>query len=417
MKLTTLIIMLGAVSASLLFATMAVLIFVEFPAQQDKLLKQGGWALAENLRQQVEPMILTDERLQLDEAVTMAKLSDKNIDYIFILNEDKQPLASTFSKGVPKILIDFIGQKTRGKFAKTFSEGGKSQLHMSMALMDGDLGSLHIGMNREPILAFTNISLLKLSIVFLIMTVAALITAILVGRGVGRPLNQIATALKKTSGRWPRLDHIDAGPTLEVREFVTIFKQMINELEQTEQKRQIYEQKLLATERMASIGQLAAEVAHEINNPLDGLIEITRYLDQIGENPEKARKYLPLMRQGLEQIERIGRKLLRFAHKDSEDYAEVFNVCTVINDTVALLNGSMKKRGVIVGISGRRRCIAVGNAVATGQAVMNLLLNAADAMADEGGNINIDVSSDNGEVLIAVEDKGPGVSEEISETF
>ncbi|MHC4284133.1 MAG: sensor histidine kinase [Planctomycetota bacterium] len=166
---------------------------------------------------------------------------------------------------------------------------------------------------------------------------------------------------------------------------------------------------------MASIGQLAAEVAHEINNPLDGLIEITRYLEQIGEKPEKARKYLPLMRQGLEQIERIGRKLLRFSHKDSEDYAEVFDVCAVINDTIALLSGTMKKRDVLVAISGKRRCIAIGNAVATGQAVMNLMLNAADAMADESGRINIDISSANGEVIIVVEDKGPGVSEEISE--
>jgi signal transduction histidine kinase len=147
---------------------------------------------------------------------------------------------------------------------------------------------------------------------------------------------------------------------------------------------------------------------------LDGLIEITRYLEQIGEKPEKARKYLPLMRQGLEQIERIGRKLLRFSHKDSEDYAEVFDVYTVINDTIALLSGSMKKRGVFVAFSRKRRCIAVGNAVATGQAVMNLLLNAADAMENEGGRVNIDVTSGNGDVLIAVEDEGPGISEKIS---
>ncbi len=202
---------------------------------------------------------------------------------------------------------------------------------------------------------------------------------------------------------------------MEIQEFAAILKQMIHELEQAEQKRQNYEQKILATERMASIGQLAAEVAHEINNPLDGLIEITRYLEQVGEKPEKARKYLPLMRQGLEQIERIGRKLLRFSHKDSEDYAEVFDVCTVINDTIALLSGTLKKRGVLVAFSGKRRCIAIGNAVATGQAVMNLLLNAADAMENEGRRINIDVTSSNGAVLIAVEDEGPGISEEISE--
>jgi two-component system sensor histidine kinase HupT/HoxJ len=93
----------------------------------------------------------------------------------------------------------------------------------------------------------------------------------------------------------------------------------------------------------------------------------------------------------------------------------VFDVCAVINDTIALLSGTMKKRGVLVAISGKRRCIAIGNAVATGQAVMNLLLNATDAMENEGGRINIDVTSSNGAVLIAIEDEGPGINEKISQ--
>jgi len=272
-----------------------------------------------------------------------------------------------------------------------------------------------LGVNSKSIKAFAKKSILKLSMTFSIISVLSIALAILIGRGVGKPLSQIANTLKKSKGRWPKLDHINTGPTLEIQEFADILKQMINELEQAEQKRQTYEQKLLATERMASIGQLAAEVAHEINNPLDGLIEITRYLERTKEEPEKSHKYLPLMRQGLEQIERIGRKLLRFSHKDSENYSEIFDVCTVINDTVTLLNGSMKKRGVFVDFSGKRQCIAIGNAIAIGQAVMNLLLNAADAMADEGGRVNIDVSSGNGEILIAVEDEGTGVREEISE--
>jgi len=407
--------MLGAVSASLLFAVMAVLIYIEFPAQQDNLLKQGGWTLAENVRQQLESMVLTEDRLRLNEAIRAAEQSDNNIDYIFVLDNNNTPLASTFAMGVPKSLIELVGQEPPRKTVTTFFEDGKSRLNMSIPLMGGDLGSLHIGINRDPVLAFAYASILKLSIVFLLMTVTALAVAVFIGRSVGRPLSQIANVLSKASGRWPQLDDINAGPTLEIQEFVAIFKQMINELEQAEQRRQEYEHKLLATERMASIGQLAAEVAHEINNPLDGLIEITRYLEQIGHKPEKVRKYLPLMQQGLEQIERIGRKLLRFSHKDTEHYSEVFDVRGVIDDTVALLNSSMKKRGVSVEVSYKTRCFAVGNAVATGQTVMNLLLNAADAMADGGGKVDVEVSAVNGQVLIAVEDRGSGINEGISE--
>ncbi|MHC4284134.1 MAG: hypothetical protein ACYSWZ_14350, partial [Planctomycetota bacterium] len=57
------------------------------------------------------------------------------------------------------------------------------------------------------------------------------------GQGVGKPLSQIANALKKGEGRWPELDHINPGPTLEIQEFAAILRQMISELEQAEQKR------------------------------------------------------------------------------------------------------------------------------------------------------------------------------------
>ncbi|MHC4110532.1 MAG: sensor histidine kinase [Planctomycetota bacterium] len=414
MKLASQIIFLGATAVSTLFFVIAIILYIGFPGEQEQLLKQGGRALIENLRLRINPMVLTDDTLSLNDALIATKLSDENIIYIFVLDKNKLPLASTYSRGVPGDLIDFVSQRKDESTVKFYSEDFGSCINISAPLMSGDLGSLHLGVNRDSIKAFANESIFKLSMTFAIISVLSIALAVLIGRGVGRPLSQIANALRKVESRWPQLDHINPGPTLEIQEFAAILKQMIHELEQAEQKRQNYEQKLLATERMASIGQLAAEVAHEINNPLDGLIEITRYLEQVGEKPEKARKYLPLMRQGLEQIERIGRKLLRFSHKDSENYSEVFDVCTVINDTVTLLSGSMKKRSVFVAFSHKRRCIAVGNAVATGQAVMNLLLNAADAMENEGGRINIDVTSDNGNVLIAVEDEGPGISEEIS---
>lgn len=189
---------------------------------------------------------------------------------------------------------------------------------------------------------------------------------------------------------------------------------MKNDSEQTDNHRQ-YEHKLLSPERLASISQFAAEVAHEINNPLDGMIEVVRYLEQIADEPEKVRKYMPLIRQGLERIERIVRQLISFSCNDASNYREVFDVRRVINDTILLLDGSMKKRGVVIKVGCKTRCLAVGNAAATSQAVTNLLLNAADAMSMRGGKINLDISSVNGEVLISVEDKGPGISEKISE--
>lgn len=378
------------------------------------MLIQGGRALAENLRLRIVPMVLTDDRLSLNDALSATKFSDKNIIYIFVLDGDKLPLASTYSMGVPKDLIDFVCQRTENSTVKFFSEDFGSCLNISTPLMGEDLGSLHLGLNRDPINVFAYKSILNLSITFLIISAVSMTVAVLIGRGVGKPLSQIANALKKGGGRWPKLDHINTGPTSEIQEFAAILKQMIKELEDAERIRRDYEQKLLTTERLASIGELAGEVAHEINNPLDGLIEITRYLEQSYDDPKKVSKYMPLLKQGLERIEKTGRQLLNFSRKDATDYKQVFDVRNVIENTIALLNGSVKKRGVVIKVSYKTKRFAIGNAVATGQAVMNLLLNAADAMAKGGGEINLDVSSSNGHILIAITDKGPGISEEIS---
>ena len=166
MKLATQIILLGATSVSLLFFVMVAVMHFEFPAQQDALLQQGGLALAENIRLQIEPMILTDDRLSLNDALAAAKLSDENIGWIFVLDNNKTPLASTYPAGVPGSLIDFVWQKSEEKVAELFIEGEGSHLCISLALMNGDLGSLHVGINRDSVIAFANARIFRLIAVF-----------------------------------------------------------------------------------------------------------------------------------------------------------------------------------------------------------------------------------------------------------
>ncbi|MHC5140376.1 MAG: sensor histidine kinase [Planctomycetota bacterium] len=415
MKLANQIIFLGASSVSFLFFVIAVILYVGFPGEQEKLLKQGGSSLAENLRLHIKPMVLIEDQLSINDAIEATKKSDENIVYIFVLDKDKLPIASTFPRGVPKDLIDYVCQRRKESAAKFFSEDFGSCLNISVPLMLQELGSLHLGFKRDSVNAFAYKSIVNLSITFAVISIVSLTLAVLIGRGVGRPLSQIANALKEGENQWPKLDHINAGPTLEIQEFAAILKQMIKKLEDAEQIRRDYEQKLLTTERLASIGELASEVAHEINNPLDGLIEITRHLTKNPDDPQKVQKYMPLLKEGLDRIEKTGRQLLRFSRSDGTNYKEEFNLCIIVNNTVALLDASLRERGVTVKISCKENCHAIGNAVAVGQAIMNLLLNAADALSPQGGQINLEISSSDSNTIIAVTDDGPGISEQISE--
>lgn len=412
MKLATLIILLGTISVSLLFIVMAVIIYVDFPAQQDRLLREGGSALADNLRRQIEPAVITGDSLHLHEAIAKAKLSDENVVYVVVLDAAGNLLASTFAQGIPRALIGVIADDG-DKDAVYLQALDQPLVDISSQIMGGDLGSLHIGFSRERIVSFVHSRIVRLTIVFTALGIGALIAAIGIGKGVGKPLERIANELHACSGRWPQLDHIESGPTREVNEFLTILKRMIGELEAAEKRRQNYEEKLMGMERMASVGQLASEVAHEINNPLDGLIEMVRYLHNVADDSAKVRKYLPLMKKGLEQIEITGRRLLAFSRGGIEVHKEVFDVCEVIGDTMMLLRNSADRNGITIEATGQTACLAVGNGIATGQAIMNLLLNAMNAISGSEGKVVINTESHNGEVLVTVEDNGPGVDEQI----
>jgi signal transduction histidine kinase len=414
MKLGTLIGLVGIASTSVLFAAMAIIIYIGFPAQQETLLQQRGWVLADNLKCQIEPKVLTNDRLRINEIIKSAQFSDRDIEYVFVLDAEKQPIASTLPKGVPGDIIRLVNKKPKGKQITNFLTEKHSIVNFSIPLMNGDIGSVHFGINRDSISAYIKSSLIKLTLVFMFLVVTSLIMAVLIGRAVAKPLNQVTRTLKQASSRWPKLEHVKTGFTKEVQEFVAIFKQMLDKLEETEQNRLDYERKLLAAERLASTGQLAAEIAHEINNPLDGMMAITQHLTNVSNQPRTVQKYVGLLKQGLERIGQTGRQLLNLSRKDVTDYKQVFEVQDTIINTLALLESSMKKRHIVVNYSCKRRYLAIGSDVAIGQVLMNLFLNAADAMADKGGRINLEVTFENSDVLIILTDEGSGISEEES---
>ncbi len=414
MKLSTLIGLAGIALTSVLFGTMAMIIYVGFPAQQEKLLRQRGWVLADNLRCQIEPKVLTNDRLRINEIIKSARASDRDIEYVFVLDTEKKPIASTLPKGIPGNIIGLVAKKPNEKQVTNFLTEKHSIVHFSIPLMDGDIGSVHFGINHDSISAYIKSNLIKLTLVFIFLVASGLVMAMLIGRAVAKPLDQVARTLKQTSGRWPKLEHVKTGPTKEVKEFVAIFRQMLDKLEESERNRLDYEHKLLTAERLASTGQLAAEIAHEINNPLDGMIAIVHHLNNIADQPQMVHKYIGLLRQGLERIGQTGRQLLNLARKDVTNYKQVFDIRDTIINTITLLDGSMKKRHIVVNYLCKREYLAIGNNVAIGQVIMNLLLNAADAMADKGGRINLEVTSENSDVLIVVADEGSGISEEES---
>jgi len=178
----------------------------------------------------------------------------------------------------------------------------------------------------------------------------------------------------------------------------------------TDKKR--LEERLIQSEKMAAVGTFAAEIAHEINNPLD---YIGNYLYLLSEslppNFEK-RGYLEKIQTGIDNLELMTRDLLEFARPQIEPF-EPIEVDPVIDAALELADKKITDaRVMVVKRYGSRDRQVVGSARMLQQVFLNLFQNALDAM-QPGGQIIVTTSCNEVRCAIDIEDTGSGISEKI----
>lgn len=186
---------------------------------------------------------------------------------------------------------------------------------------------------------------------------------------------------------------------------------------------QSLEDQVRHAERLASLGRFAAGIAHEINNPLEGMANYLQLLsdDLESGSVDDARRWLPRLREGIDRAAGTVRQVLRFAvpgrgEKRAADLAEV------VESTAAFLRGHPDCRGVTITTRTPGSLPFEGDAQTLGQLVLNLVLNACQAQS-AGGEVEVracraeDDTDENGdgdsdELVLEVLDRGPGFPSE-----
>jgi C4-dicarboxylate-specific signal transduction histidine kinase len=177
----------------------------------------------------------------------------------------------------------------------------------------------------------------------------------------------------------------------------------------------ISERRRAQSEKLATIGQLAAGVAHEINNPLAFVSSNLRYLQERpwGEaevSPEELAEVLRETLTGVERVQQIAADLRRFSRMDAEEPAEC-SLADVVNDAVRLARLRLKYvarlevdvPATLPPVSAVRRKLD--------QVLLNLLVNAGDALEERRAPdswVRITGWQQGSRVLLTVEDNGPG---------
>ncbi len=185
---------------------------------------------------------------------------------------------------------------------------------------------------------------------------------------------------------------------------VVVWKDVTEEREVT--------RRLLQAEKMAAVGQLAGGVAHEINNPLGGILAFAQLMLQ-DERPETDRESLRLIQDAAVRAKRIVESLLRFSRRPRDDERGEVDLARLAEDALFLMQSKMKEGQVQV-VRELEPAFTIGNGNQIQQIIVNLLVNAMQAIGKKGRVTVGTGAGQPGRVQLSVSDDGPGVPPEIA---
>ena len=191
---------------------------------------------------------------------------------------------------------------------------------------------------------------------------------------------------------------------------VGIFVDLKERLEMEQKLRQIQEQ-LLNSEKLAAMGRLTSQIAHELNNPLYGIMNTLELLKSEISPSSKRRKVLEMALSETVRLSDLLRKMLSFSKPDQED-RQVVDVNTIIDEILLLHEKQLRENDIRITYDFDDNLGKVHASInQLRQVFLNMVGNARDAMP-EGGTLDVKTSSSNHTIKIEITDTGIGIKEE-----
>jgi signal transduction histidine kinase len=288
---------------------------------------------------------------------------------------------------------------------------------MIVSFARADLGGVVAGARIPKAVAFlaSRDLLDQLLVVALVLLAAATLAGLFWARRITRPVEQLSGATREIAkGHFETRLRVESRD--EMGELAQSFNQMATELKDREDALQEAQQQLVQSEKMAAFGQLGAGIAHEVKNPLAGILGCAQLSLRKADADNPLHKNLKLIEKETKRCKTIIENLLKFARQEKAIYQPV-RVNSVVDDAVAIVNHQLEMHKITLERDTSDDLPPIkGNANQLQQVLMNLMINAQQAMEGEPGTVRVSTRRvDPGHVEIRVADTGPGIAEEVQE--
>ncbi len=351
---------------------------------------------------------------ELGALVNDFKNKTKNIKFIKILDNENRIIAHTDWKLANKIEPEAQSKVnfTREIITSVYSDKIYGEIIETVAPVEiagKRWGVMKIGFDAETLLAkLREFYFILLFSTLLVITGALLALYIISGR-LTRALSELVEILDNLD-----LDFEQTGKktkrTNETEFLYNKFEQMRKRLQRSREELLQAQKQIYQAEKLASIGRLASGVAHEINNPLNGIKSCLYAIEKNPENRERTSEYLKLINEGITNIELIVKKLLGFARQKGKSDEEI-NIRENIDKVLSLLEYRLKQKKINLVRNYVSEARVKADAQLLQEVFMNIIINALDAV-EENGEIAIEIRAEKKNAVVEISDDGIGIPEE-----
>ena len=278
-----------------------------------------------------------------------------------------------------------------------------------------EIGDLMAGVQIPKTAAYLSAQQLfdHLLIVSLIMLLGGAVISLVWSYRITRPLVRLTTATRDV-GRGEFEIQLKPTSRDEIGSLTTSVNRMAFELREREKALAETQAALIQSEKMSAFGQLSAGIAHEVKNPLAGILGYVQLsLKKLKDNPS-IRKNLTVIEKETRRCNAIIENLMKFARQDAPQL-EPLVLNEVVEDSITLVDHQMGLSSIDLEKDLAESLPLVrGDANQLIQVFMNILINAQQAMDGSPGTVTISTASSSEDTVeIRITDTGPGMPDEV----